>query len=70
MQPSKEYLDQIAKRLEALNPHITPESIKQAKTGNDFDVLGWIGQSGMDYLQNKKDQNVGPDPLFPDRNSY
>lgn len=61
-------MEQIAKRLEALNPHITPESIKQAKMGDGFDPIGWIGQSGLNYLKSKKDPEIAPDPLFPDRN--
>lgn len=55
MQPSKEYMEQLAKRLEALNPHITPETIKQSKMGGGFDVCDWLGQSATDYL-NKKNQ--------------
>lgn len=73
MQPSKEYLDQIAKRLEKLNPGLTPEAIKNSKRGLDAgasDPIDWIGQSAMNYLKNKKDQNANPDPLFPDRNTY
>jgi hypothetical protein len=58
MQPSKEYMEQLAKRLEALNPHITPESIKQTKMGGGFDVCDWLGQSATDYL-NKKNQDRG-----------
>ena len=71
MQPSKEYLDQIAKRLEALNPHITPEVIKEIKRPNDTSgLLGDLGASAIGYLKNKKDPDINPDPLFPDRNTY
>lgn len=48
-------MEQLAKRLEALNPHITPETIKQSKMGGGFDVCDWLGQSATDYL-NKKNQ--------------
>ena len=68
MQPNKEYMEYLSKRLEALNPHLTPESIKQAKTGDRIDPIDWMGQAGFNYLKNKKDPDINPDPLFPDRN--
>lgn len=73
MQPSKEYLDQIAKRLEKLNPHLTPDVVKNMKRGVDSDYsdpIDWLGQSASNYLKNKKDPEIKPDPLFPDRNTY
>lgn len=71
MTPSKEYLDQIAKRLEKLNPGLTPEIVKEMKRPNDTSgLLGDIGRASVNYLQNKKDLEIKPDPLFPDRNTY
>ena len=71
MQPSKEYLDQIAKKLEKLNPGLTPEIVKEMKRPNDTSgILGDMGSAAINYLKNKKDQDVNPDPLFPDRNTY
>ena len=71
MQPTKEYMDYIAKRLEALNPNVVVQ--QQIRKGVDPDVgnpVEWLGQSAMHYLRNKKDPEIKPDPLFPDRNTY
>lgn len=71
MRPSKEYLDQIAKRLEAMNPDISNgiNIINQTYKMPSFEDQ--LGQTAMAYLANKKNQeHVDPDPLFPDRNTY
>jgi hypothetical protein len=70
MMPTKEYLDQIAKRLEKLNPGITPESVRDSKKSPNNGVTDWLGASALNYLKNKKDPGIEPDPLFPDRNTY
>ena len=68
--PTKEYLDHIAKRLEKMNPGITPESVKASKKDSNSEVTDWLGASSLNYLKNKKDPGIEPDPLFPDRNTY
>ena len=71
MKPSKEYLDHIAKRLEAMNPDIVNgvNVINQPYKIPSFEEQ--LGQTAMAYLANKKNQElVDPDPLFPDRNTY
>jgi len=71
MKPSKEYLDFIAKRLEAMNPDIVNgvNVIQEPYKMPSFEDQ--LGQTAMAYLANKKNQeHIAPDPLFPDRNSY
>jgi hypothetical protein len=71
MKPSKEYLDHIAKRLEAMNPNIVNgvNIIQEPYKMPSFEDQ--LGQTAMAYLANKKNQeHPAPDPLFPDRNSY
>jgi hypothetical protein len=72
MKPSKEYLDHIAKRLEAMNPWVG------VIPGDDSKISGYklpslhdqMGQAAIEYMKNKKDPEIKPNPLFPDRNSY
>jgi competence transcription factor ComK len=70
MKPSKEYLDHIIKRLEAMNP-----GLGNSNTGStcnlDYKMPSFeeqVGRTAMEYLKNKKDPMISPDPLFPDRN--
>jgi hypothetical protein len=69
MQPTKEYLDYISKRLEMMNPGLVANP-NQPKKGDIeyFDPIDWMGQSAMHYLKNKKEVKVDPDPLFRDLN--
>ena len=71
MKPSKEYLDHIAKRLEAMNPDIANgvNIIQEPYKMPSFEDQ--LGQTAMAYLANKKNQeNITPDALFPDRNVH
>jgi len=71
MIPSKEYLDHIAKRLEAMNPNIVNgvNIIQEPYKMPSFEDQ--LGQTAMAYLANKKNQeHIAPDPLFSDRNTY
>jgi hypothetical protein len=74
MVPSKEYLDHISKRLEAMNPHLKGTDGKYNAFADGFkmpSLMDQMGQTAMAYLNNKKNQApIEPDPLFPDRNSY
>jgi hypothetical protein len=71
MKPSKEYLDYISKRLEAMNPGVsnTPGSSVQ-EPYNLPSLHDQMGQAAMEYLKNKKSNEIKPDPLFTDRNTY
>lgn len=67
--PSKEYLDQISKRLEAMNPHLTGS--RGVECNEPFQmpsIMDQMGQTALHYLKNKKETVIEPDPLFPDRN--
>ncbi len=70
MKPSKEYLDHIIKRLEAMNPGLGNSNV--GSTCNlDYKMPSLeeqVGRTAMEYLKNKKDPMISPDPLFPDRN--
>lgn len=67
--PSKEYLEYISKRLEAMNPN------QGGHPGNSCNepfkmpsFMDQAGQTAMHYLKNKRETETAPDPLFPDRN--
>ena len=67
--PSKEYLEYISKRLEAMNPN--SEGHRVDTCNEPFEIPSFIdqvGQTAMHYLRNKKQVEIKPDPLFPDRN--
>lgn len=68
MKPSKEYLDYIAKRLEAMNPGVGKSSDEQLNGYKLPGLMDQLGQTAIDYMKNKKDPEIKPDPLFPDRN--
>jgi len=71
MKPSKEYLDQIAKRLEALNPHLVGTVNTGGSCREPFElpsIIDQMGATAMEYLKNKKHVDIQPDPLFPNRN--
>jgi hypothetical protein len=71
MKPSKEYLDHISKRLEAMNPDIMNgvNVIQEPFKMPSFEDQ--LGQTAMAYLANKKNQeHIATDPLFSDRNTY
>lgn len=67
--PSKEYLDQISKRLGAMNPHLAGS--KGSECNEPFtlpSIMDQMGQTALHYLKNKKETDIEADPLFPDRN--
>lgn len=71
MKPSKEYMDQIIKRLEAMNPHLAGGNHSSNDNISPYKIPSTIDQIGitaMEYLKNKKDPDIKPDPMFPDRN--
>lgn len=69
MLASKEYLDNIAKKLDALNKaggggRAAQESYKMPS------FIDQVGITASEYLKNRKAQEIKSDPLFPDRNTY
>lgn len=71
MKPSQEYLDMISKRLEAMNPGLVGSVNVGGECREPFEMPSFIdqvGMSAMEYLKNKKDPDIQPDPLFPNRN--
>jgi hypothetical protein len=69
MTPTKEYLDHIKKRLEAMNPHLPANSNNEFSGGFELpNTMDQMGRAAIEYLKNKKDPEILPDPLFPNRN--
>lgn len=73
MMPNKEYLEQIAKKLDALNKiNGVDPNIKNNIFNDNFDTFGQIGKSALEYLERKKlelpDRSINP--LFTDHNNY
>lgn len=69
MRPSQDYLNMVAKKLDAMRKidvggRVQPEGFKLPSFEDQ------VGQAAMEYLKNKKDPPVERDPLFPDRNTY
>lgn len=66
-------MDMISKRLENMNPHLV-NSIPGQEPYAAYkmpSVVDQLGQTAIAYLNRKKDEiPPGPDPLFPDRNTY
>ena len=69
MTPTKEYLDHIKKRLEAMNPHLPANSNNEFTGGFELPgMMDQMGRAALEYIKNKKDPEILPDPLFPNRN--
>ncbi len=67
--PSKEYLEYISKRLEAMNPNSGGHRVDTCNEPFAMpSFIDQVGQTAMHYLRNKKQVEITPDPLFPDRN--
>lgn len=70
MRPSKEYLDMISKRLEAMNPGLG--SVKGDSCHEPYkmpSIMDQMSQSAIAYLERKKQETpIQPDPLFRDLN--
>ena len=74
MGPSKEYLDMISKRLEAMNPGLIDGSVRGDSCNEPFKMPGimdQLGSTAMAYLEKRKGEvQTPPDPMFSDRNTY
>lgn len=72
MKPCKEYLDYIAKKLDSMNALSPIRNVKDSDdklTGYKIpELMDQMGYTALEYLKNKKDPVIKPDPLFPDRN--
>lgn len=72
MKPCKEYLDYIAKKLDSMNALSPIRNVKDSDdklTGYKIpELMDQMGSTALEYLKNKNDQVIEPDPLFPDRN--
>ena len=71
---NKEYMENIAKKLDSLNKinGFNPQSNSILK--DSFDVIDYTGQAAINYMKKKQTENqsVQPtiDPLFKDHNTY
>lgn len=71
---NKEYMENIAKKLDSLNKinGFNPQSNSILK--DNFDVIDYTGQAAINYMKKKQieNQSVQPtiDPLFKDHNTY
>jgi hypothetical protein len=71
MKPSNEYLEQIARKLDAMNRNDPGIGRNSEGCNEPFKMPSFIDQVGitaMEYLKNKKDPEIMKDPLFMDRN--
>lgn len=71
MKPNQEYLDSIAKKLDAFNQlnGVIPQQ-RQFMTGG-LDIMNTMGQAALSHLEKKsrqKENPIAPDPLFRDHN--
>ena len=73
MIPNKEYMENIAKKLDSLNKinGFNPQRNNIVK--DNFDVIDYTGQAAINYMKKKQieNQSVQPaiDPLFKDHNT-
>jgi hypothetical protein len=69
MIPNNDYMEQISKKLDRLN--VQSGKLNFSKNGSymeKMDIIKGVGDSGLNYIKNAEEKNIGPDPLFPDRN--
>lgn len=72
MLPSKEYLDQIANKLDSLNKMNGVDPAMRSQLFNDsFDLMDYTGKAALEYMKKKNQEDPQlPDPLFTDLNKY
>jgi hypothetical protein len=72
MLPSKEYLDQIANKLDSLNKMNGVDPATRNQLFNDsFDLMDYTGKAALEYMKKKNQEEPQPmDPLFTDHNKY
>lgn len=70
--PSKEYIENIAKKLDLLNKidRFNPQS--NSILEDNFNLINYTGQAAINYMKKKQTENQGPqqtiNPLFKDHN--
>jgi hypothetical protein len=73
MIPSKEYLEQISKKLDSFNKinGVNPE-MKKEMFNYSFDPFDHTGKSALSYMEKIKSEEINHtiDPLFTDHNKY
>lgn len=71
--PSKEYLEQIAKKLDSFNEinGVSP-GMKKELFNDNFDPFDHMGKTALAYMERKKSEEINHtiDPLFTDHNKY
>lgn len=72
MIPSKEYLDQIAKKLDSFNKiNGVDPGMRRDLYNDNFDFMDHVGKAAIEYMNRKKDEpHSFTDPLFTDHNKY
>jgi hypothetical protein len=73
MLPSKEYLEQISKKLDSFNKiNGVDPGVKNDIFNDNFDPFDHMGKTALAYMERKKTEEVDRsiDPLFVDRNKY
>lgn len=72
MTPSKEYLDQISKKLDSFNKINGVDPAMRKEIFNDsFDPMDHMGRAAIEYMNRKSQEtNHTIDPLFTDHNKY
>lgn len=73
MLPSKEYLEQISKKLDSFNQinGVNPE-MKKEMFNDAFDPFDHMGKAALSYMEKIKSEEINHtiDPLFTDHNKY
>jgi len=73
MRPNQEYLDNIAKKLDAFNQIDGFEPQQRHSFGDGFDFMDHMGKTAIDYMRRKKEESKQDppqhDPLFGNHNT-
>lgn len=71
MKPNQEYLDSIAKKLDAFN-QLNGFEPQRRNLERGFDVMDHMGKAAIEYMNRKKEVTESdsslPDPLFRNHN--
>jgi hypothetical protein len=70
MSPSKEYLEQVAKKLETMRSLDPSNSLSLSPRMDSSSFLDQLGKTAQEHMTKKQQDQIGKDPLFPDRNTY
>lgn len=73
MLPSKEYLEQISKKLDSFNKiNGVDPGVRNNIFNDNFDPFDHTGKAALEYIGKKKSEEIDRsiDPLFTDHNKY